>query len=187
MLGVPALVSRTGYTGEDGCELILPAASAAAVWDTLFTAGSKLGTQAAGLGCRDTLRLEAAMPLYGHELTEEIDPFQAQLDFAVHTDGRSFPGCEAMLARRERADLPVRVGLEMTGKRPAREGYPIVAGGQPVGWVSSGTFSPTLERPIAMGYVPRQFAAIGTQVAIDIRGKQEPALVVEMPFYRRAK
>jgi aminomethyltransferase len=184
--GHPAIASRTGYTGEDGCEIIVPAAAATEVWEKILAHGRKAGAEAAGLGARDTLRLEAAMPLYGHELTESIDPITAGLDFAVSLSGRDFLGRDAILAAKERSDRPVRVGLAIEGRRAAREHYPLLADGQPVGEVTSGTFSPTLQKPIAMAYVPSQFAAEGTKLAVDIRGTPEPAQVVKLPFYRRS-
>jgi aminomethyltransferase len=180
------IVSRTGYTGEDGCELIVGSSQAAGVWEALLDAGQALGAMPAGLGCRDTLRLEAAMPLYGHELTEQIDPFQAGLDFAVDLEGRNFPGHAALVRVRQATNRPKRVGLELEGKRVPREGYRIVADGRQVGQVTSGTFSPTLDKPIAMGYLDPAQAAPGTEVAIDIRGREEPARVVKLPFYRRS-
>jgi aminomethyltransferase len=175
------LVSRTGYTGEDGLELILPSVAAADVWGRLHEAGAT----AAGLGCRDTLRLEAAMPLYGHELSEEINPIQAGLKFAVNTGGRDFIGRDAIERLSADASLPVRVGLELDSKRAPREGYPILAGDQPTGKITSGTHSPTLGRPIAMGYVASEHATVGTELNVDIRGRCEAARVVKMPFYRR--
>ncbi len=181
----PALVSRTGYTGEDGWEIILDANRAADVWRELIAVGQPLGAVAAGLGARDTLRLEAAMPLYGHELSEEIDPYQAGLGFAVDLEGRSFPGRDALVKLRDQQDRPLRVGWELAGRRVPREGYRVLAGGQIVGHVTSGTFSPTLERPIAMGYTRPDQARSGTEVAIDLRGRQEAARVVALPFYRR--
>jgi aminomethyltransferase len=184
--GHPGIASRTGYTGEDGCELIVPAAAAAEVWENILAHGRKAGAAAAGLGARDTLRLEAAMPLYGHELTETIDPITAGLDFAVSLVGREFLGRDAIMAAKERADRPVRVGLVIGGRRAAREHYPVLAEGKPVGEVTSGTFSPTLQKPIAMAYVPPQFAAEGTKLAVDIRGTPESAQVVKLPFYRRS-
>ncbi len=183
--GEPGLVSRTGYTGEDGCELIVPADVALEVWEKLIAAAGQFGGSAAGLGCRDTLRLEAAMPLYGHELNEQINPFQAGLGYAVDLDDRSFPGRDALVKLRDDASLPRRVGWELSGKRVPREGYDVLFGGHAVGEVTSGTFSPTLEKPIAMGYVRGDLTAPGTEVAIDIRGHQEPARVVPLPFYRR--
>jgi aminomethyltransferase len=181
----PALVSRTGYTGEDGWELIVAADAAVEIWARILTAGQAFGAVAAGLGARDTLRLEAAMPLYGHELSESIDPFEAGLGFAVDLEGRTFPGCDALVRLKDPSDRPVRVGWELTGRRVPREGYAVLHQGQPVGHVTSGTFSPTLDRPIAMGYTRAAAAPVGTEVLIDLRGRQEPARVVALPFYRR--
>jgi aminomethyltransferase len=179
--GHGGIVSRTGYTGEDGYELILGARAIEGVWQSLVDAGAT----PAGLGARDTLRLEAGMPLYGHELSESIDPFQAGLDFAVNLERRVFSGSEALTRLQQQTGRSQRIGLTMTGKRVPREGYPIVAAGQVVGSVTSGTFSPTLECPIAMGYVQPEYAKFDTELAIDIRGRAEPARVVPLPFYRR--
>ncbi len=185
--GKRGLVTRTGYTGEDGYELVVATGDADAVWNIILGAGSSLGAMPAGLGCRDTLRIEAAMPLYGHELSEAINPIQAGLDFAVNTDDRDFVGRDALLRFKQDSTQPRRVGLVLSGKRLPREEYPIVVSGEPVGHVTSGTFSPTLERPIAMGYVDPQSSATGTDLAIDIRGRLEPATVVALPFYKRPK
>jgi aminomethyltransferase len=180
--GHGGIASRTGYTGEDGCELIVGSAAAPAVWQALVAAG---GT-AAGLGARDTLRLEAAMPLYGHELSEEINPYQAGLAFAVDLAERDFPGRDALARLKHDSQLPRRVGLELEGKRPAREGHAILDAGRRVGQVTSGTLSPTLGRPIAMGYVEPQSAALGHCLQIDVRGQLLNAQVVELPFYHRS-
>lgn len=179
--GHGGIASRTGYTGEDGCELIVGSTAAPAVWEALVAAG---GT-AAGLGARDTLRLEAAMPLYGHELTEGINPYQAGLAFAIDLEGRSFPGRDALARLKDDARLPRRIGLELEGKRPARDGHPILEEGRHVGIVTSGTLSPTLGRPIAMGYVEPETATPGRRLQIDVRGQVLPAKVVELPFYHR--
>ena len=179
--GHGGIVSRTGYTGEDGCELIVGAAAAPAVWESLVAAG---GT-ANGLGARDTLRLEAAMPLYGHELTEEINPFQAGLAFAVDLEGRTFPGREALAKAKHNPRQSRRIGLEIDGKRPAREGNTILHAGRQIGEVTSGTVSPTLARPIAMGYVESDAAKVGERLQVDVRGQMLDARVVELPFYRR--
>jgi aminomethyltransferase len=189
--GPPGIVSRTGYTGEDGVELIVGAAGLYALWETLLMQGRAAGAMAAGLGCRDTLRLEAAMPLYGHELNEQIDPFQAGLGFAVDLE-KAFPGRDALVAAKADKARPVRAGLVLEGKRVPREGFDILetsATGKPatVGHVTSGTFSPTLARPIAMAYVERAAATPGRTLAIDIRGRAEPATVVKLPFYRRTE
>lgn len=184
VFGVRTFASRTGYTGEDGFELIVPAAQATKVWDRLSEAGRPHGLVPCGLGCRDTLRLEAAMPLYGHELTEEIDPVTAGLSFAVALD-KEFVGRDAIAAVAARGPDRVRVGLRLAGKRIAREGTTIVSGEGPIGGVTSGTFSPTLQASIATGYVAREFAAAGTSVEVDLRGKREAAAVVGLPFYQR--
>jgi aminomethyltransferase len=181
--GVRGIASRTGYTGEDGCELILPAEAAVEVWQKLLTLGMPVGTKPAGLGARDTLRLEAAMPLYGHELSEQINPFQAGLNFAVQLQ-HEFVGREALAKLKDKSQ-PVRVGLELPGRRVPRELCNVVAGQQNVGVVTSGTFSPTLEKPIAMAYVQPEMSSVGTELNIDIRGKLEPARVVPLPFYKR--
>ncbi len=179
------IVSRTGYTGEDGVELILPADFAVELWETLMHQATSLGGGPVGLGARDTLRLEAGMPLYGHELAEDIDPFQAGLGFAVNLKGRAFPGHQVLAEAAENQDRPRRVGLVLDGKRVAREHYPIIDSGGQVGEITSGTFSPTFQRPIAMGYVQPQLSEIGTKLQIDLRGQNVSAEVVELPFYRR--
>ncbi len=182
----PGIASRTGYTGEDGCELIGPADAAVEVWERLMAAGRELGVAAAGLGARDTLRLEAGMPLYGHELSESIDPLQAGLAFAVNLQGREFSGRAAIAASKDNPTRPVRIGLELSGRRVPREHYPVLADGQNVGEITSGTFSPTLQRPIAMAYVNPSVATVGSELAVDVRGTPEPARVVTLPFYRRS-
>lgn len=187
--GVPALVTRTGYTGEDGCEIIVKANEAERVWNLLLTKGETAGFRAAGLGARDTLRVEAAMPLYGHELSEEINPFQAGLGFAVHLKDRDFIGHAALsdikATYKSNGGQSQRVGLQLDGRRPPREHYPVVVDGNQVGEVTSGTLSPTLNIPIAMALVPPSAANVGGKVDVDIRGKHHPATVVELPFYKR--
>lgn len=183
--GHGGIVSRTGYTGEDGCELIVGANMAAKVWQTVLEAAMPLGGLACGLGARDTLRLEAAMPLYGHELSEEINPYQAGLGFAVNLENRSFPGRDALAKIKQDPNQPRRIGLEIVGKRTAREGATILREGETIGRVTSGTFSPTLDVPIAMGYVRPDAALVGSAVEVDIRGRREPARIVALPFYRR--
>lgn len=185
LLDDSALVSRTGYTGEDGFEVILPAERGVELWERLLADGAGQGVLPAGLGCRDTLRLEAAMPLYGHELNEDVDPLTAGLGFAVKLDGFDFIGRDALLAVKENRDRPRRVGLELAGKRIAREHALVFSGERQVGHVTSGTFSPTFEKPIAMAYVEPASAAVGTELDVDIRGKRETATVVKLPFYKR--
>ena len=179
------VLSRTGYTGEDGWELIVPVAAAEALWQKLFKHCEQIGGTSVGLAARDTLRLEAAMPLYGHELSEEISPLQAGLEFAVHLKDHQFVGRDALVRLAGERNFPRRVGLITQGRRVPREGYPIRVAGRVVGNVSSGTHSPTLGQPIAMGFVAQELASVGTEVLIDMRGREEAAQVVELPFYKR--
>ncbi|CAM3903817.1 glycine cleavage system aminomethyltransferase GcvT [Streptomyces albus] len=192
--GKPALIARTGYTGEDGFELFTAAEDAVAVWEALTEAGRDAGLVPCGLSCRDTLRLEAGMPLYGHELSTSLTPFDAGLGrtvkFEKTTNEGRFVGREALAAAAERAEsAPPRklVGLVARGRRVPRAGYPVVAAdGTVVGEVTSGAPSPTLGKPIAMAYVDPAYAAPGTEgVAVDIRGSHEPYDVVALPFYKR--
>lgn len=184
-MGKPTIVSRTGYTGEDGFELIVRAEDAQRVWNNLMLAGRDHGIQPAGLGARDTLRLEAGMPLYGHELSESIDPFSAGLRFAVNLKGRDFLGASALAAKIAQPLISQRVGLKLSGRRAAREGASILdSDRRVVGQVTSGTFSPTLQQPIAMAYLSAQVSSPGTQVTVDVRGSDVSAEVVKLPFYR---
>jgi aminomethyltransferase len=182
-LGKLCPVSRTGYTGEDGFEFMVDADQARALWENLVASGAA----PCGLGARDTLRLEAGMPLYGHELSEEIDPFQAGLGWAVKMDKGDFIGREALLRRRQDKTLRQRVGLELEGKRIAREGTAVTLDGKEIGKVTSGTFSPTLAKAIAMAYLDPAYTKAGTLCQVDVRGKAAPARVVALPFYRRPK
>ncbi|MFK7821637.1 MAG: glycine cleavage system aminomethyltransferase GcvT [Planctomycetaceae bacterium] len=181
-----AIVTRTGYTGEDGCEIIVENQNAVALWTALMDAGQSVGLKAAGLGCRDTLRLEAAMPLYGHELDEQTDPYTAGLSFGVKLKAADFIGKEAVTASKARTDRLVRVGLELEGRRIAREETAIMLGDDTIGKVTSGTFSPTLQKSLSMGYVAKEHSAIGTELEVDLRGKRNAATVVKLPFYKRA-
>jgi aminomethyltransferase len=181
--GKACIVSRTGYTGEDGLEFIVPAELGITLWEELLRRGAK----PCGLGARDTLRLEAAMPLYGHELSEEIDPFQARLSWAVKLGKGDFIGRDALSTRREDGTLRQRVGLALMGKRIAREGAAVAHLGREVGKVTSGTFSPTLNQSIAMAYVEPLCTQRGLSCDVDVRGKSEPARIVPLPFYSRKK
>ncbi|MBT2524181.1 glycine cleavage system aminomethyltransferase GcvT [Streptomyces sp. ISL-99] len=190
--GVPALIARTGYTGEDGFELFVAPADAEKLWQALTDAGKDAGLVPAGLSCRDTLRLEAGMPLYGHELTTALTPFDAGLGRVVKFEKEGdFVGRAALQAAAERAETaPPRklVGLIAKGRRVPRAGFPVVADGKVIGEVTSGAPSPTLGRPIAMAYVDAAHAAPGTSgVGVDIRGTHEPYEVVALPFYKRQK
>ncbi|OEJ24914.1 glycine cleavage system protein T [Streptomyces agglomeratus] len=190
--GVPALIARTGYTGEDGFELFVEPRHAETLWQALTEAGKDVGLVPAGLSCRDTLRLEAGMPLYGHELTTALTPFDAGLGRVVKFEKEGdFVGRAALEAAAERAETaPPRklVGLIAEGRRVPRAGFPVVADGKVIGEVTSGAPSPTLGRPIAMAYVDAAHAAPGTSgVGVDIRGTHEPYEVVALPFYKRQK
>jgi len=185
--GAPAIVSRTGYTGEDGFELYLSPREAPRIWRRLLAAGAPHGIQPAGLGARDTLRLEAAMALYGHEIDETTTPFEAGLGWVVKLDKGEFVGREALVAQRQAGLARKLVGFEVAGRGIARQGHPVVAGGEAVGAVTSGTFSPTFEKALGMAYVPTRFEAPGSRLAIEVRGRELPAAVVPLPFYRRSK
>ncbi|AXG80433.1 glycine cleavage system aminomethyltransferase GcvT [Streptomyces paludis] len=193
--GVPALIARTGYTGEDGFELFVEPRYAERLWQALTEAGAGVGLVPCGLSCRDTLRLEAGMPLYGNELSTALTPFDAGLGrvvkFGKTSNGGDFVGRTALAAAAERAaSAPPRklVGLIAEGRRVPRAGYPVVADGVTVGEVTSGAPSPTLGRPLAMAYVDAAYAEPGTKgVGVDIRGTHEPYEVVALPFYKRRK
>ena len=194
--GIGALVARTGYTGEDGFELFVPADRAGELWRALLAAGRPDGLAPAGLSARDSLRLEAGMPLYGNELDRTTTPYDAGLGRVVTLDKSGADGApldfvgRAPLAARQIADPSrVLVGLEGLGRRAARHGYPVVASAaQPevvVGHITSGAPSPTLGHPIAMAYVTTERSAVGAELAVDVRGRAEPVRVVALPFYRR--
>ncbi|MFF8783555.1 glycine cleavage system aminomethyltransferase GcvT [Streptomyces sp. NPDC015125] len=194
--GVEALIARTGYTGEDGFELFVRPADAVALWEALTEAGKDAGLVPCGLSCRDTLRLEAGMPLYGHELTTSTTPFDAGLGrvvkFEKTTNNGDFVGRTALAAAAERAEAnPPRklVGLIAAGRRVPRAGYPVVtADGTVIGEVTSGAPSPTLGKPVAIAYVDAAYATPGTEgVCVDIRGSHEPYEVTALPFYKRQK
>ena len=181
--GAPAIISRTGYTGEDGFELYLAPEDAPRVWRRLLAAGAA----PAGLGARDTLRLEAAMALYGHEIDETTTPFEAGLGWVVKLDKGDFLGRDALAAQKAEGIPRKLVGFEVTGRGIARQGHGVVSDGGTVGSVTSGTWSPTFEKALGMAYVPPEMAAPGTPLTLDVRGKAVPAVVVEMPFYRRSR
>lgn len=179
--GHVAAVSRTGYTGEDGVELVVSAEGAVSVWEAILAANDE--ACACGLGARDTLRLEAGMPLYGHELVEATNPFAIGLGRGVTLEGRTFPGRDALAALKASPPSRVRVGLVLEGKRPAREGCRVHAeDGHACGVVTSGSFSPSLGVPVAMAMVDADQAKPGTQLEVDIRGSRQPASVSPLPF-----
>jgi len=183
--GRQVLAARTGYTGEDGWEIYCAPGDARALWDTLLEAGQRFDIRPAGLGARDTLRLERALPLYGHELTDETTPLEAGLGWVVRFTKPSFIGRAALLQQRQRGLTRRLVGLSMTAPGIPRQGYTVVHDGIAVGAVTSGTKSPTLGKAIGLGYVASTLGAVGTQLGIDIRGRVIGAEVVRLPFYKR--
>ncbi len=177
-----ALVSRTGYTGEDGFELFFAPDAAVAVWEALVHAGGV----PIGLGARDVCRTEAGMPLYGHEINREITPLEADLRFGVDL-GKEFVGAEALRAQDASGVSRKLVGLNVEGKRVPREGCAVRSGGADAGFVTSGTFSPTLDRPIAMALVKTAFAREGKDLTVDLRGRDVAVKVEALPFYSRKR
>lgn len=182
--GEQCVVSRTGYTGEDGLEIMIGSPHLPKLADELVSRGAL----PCGLGARDTLRLEAAMPLYGHELNEETNPWQAGLTWAVKLQKGDFSGRDALVRAQEKsASGRLRVGLMLEGRRAAREGCPVLVDEKTIGQITSGSFTPTLEKSIAMAYVEAPHAAVGSKLTVDVRGNHEPATIVPLPFYKRKK
>ena len=180
--GAELFVGRTGYTGEDGFELLLDRGAGLALWQQLLAEG----VVPCGLGARDTLRLEAAMHLYGSEMDASTSPLEAGLGWLVHLEmPKAFIGREVLERQSAEGVSRKLVGLKLEGRAIARHGYPVLRAGQPVGVITSGTWSPTLGEAIALAYVPSDAAKLGTELAVEIRGKAAPALVVKRPFYRR--
>lgn len=176
------IVARTGYTGEDGFEVFLPAQQAAAAWPRVLEAGAGVGIQPVGLGARDTLRLEVRNCLYGHELDDQTSPLQAGLGWIVKLrKPGGFIGSERIAARRE-TDAQRLVGLVMQGKRIARDGMVVTAGGEPVGRITSGTLGPSVGKPVALAYVDAACQAPGTELVVDVRGREAVGTVVEGSF-----
>ena len=183
--GVSAVVSRTGYTGEDGAELYVASDDAVSLWRALLDAGAERGLVPAGLGCRDSLRTEMGYPLYGNELDEEHTPLESGLGWVVKLDRGPFLGRDVLVAQRDTGVARRLVGLRMETRAFPRKGYAIVSDGQVVGRVTSGLLSPSLGEGVAMGYVPSGLAESGTPVQVDVRGRAIGATVVSRPFYRR--
>ena len=184
--GVRALIARTGYTGEDGFELFVDGSDAPNLWQTLLARGARVGLEPAGLGARDMLRLEAGMPLYGFELTEEISPLAGGQGWAVKLDKPAFTGKAALVAERDADDFERIAGVVLAGKVPARPGYPVYFGGERVGAVRSATVAPSVDgRNVATVLVKKHAHQAGTALGIEIRGTQHEATVVKLPFYRR--
>jgi aminomethyltransferase len=183
--GVDLWAARTGYTGEDGFELFCANEDAVTLWRAILAAGQPHGLQPVGLGARDTLRLEARLMLYGNDIDEHTHPFEAGLGWVVKLDAGDFIGREALRAIKAAGFDRKLVGFEMTERGIARHGYPILAGGERVGEVTSGSPGPTVGRNIGLGYVPKALSKVGTALGIEIRGKQVGAVVVTTPFYKR--
>ncbi len=182
--GTAALVSRTGYTGSDGYEIYLPAGETAGIFEALLEEGRPDGLQPVGLGARDTLRIEAAMPLYGHELDDPISPLEAGLGRFVQLDRGGFIGAEAIARRQAAGATRALIGFALEGRGIARAGYPVLVGGEPVGVVTSGAPSPTLDRAIGLAFVPPEHAEPGCPIDVLIRRRPTPARVVETPFVK---
>ena len=183
---VPATVARTGYTGEDGFEIFCAWDHAPALWRMLLDLGRPFGLEPCGLGARDTLRLEARLHLYGNDIDETTNPFEAGLGWTVKLDKGNFIGKDALRAIKEKGTERKLVGFEMTGKGIARHGYPLLdREGKAVGICTSGSPSPTLGKNIGLGYLPNDLATVGTDFLVDCRGKHVPAVVVKTPFYKR--
>ena len=182
--GVDCLVSQTGYTGEFGYELYCASTDAQKLWDSLLEAGKDEGLLPCGLGARDTLRLEAAMPLYGHEMDDNISPLETGLDFGVKLQKDDFIGKDALLAKSE--PKITRVGLKVTGRGIIREHCPVFCGEDKIGDTTSGTFLPYLNGAYAMALVEKDHSAIGTVLSVDIRGRRVEAEIVPLPFYKKS-
>ena len=179
--GIHLILSRTGYTGEDGFEIFCPWDNATALWDALAAGGAT----PCGLGARDVLRLEAAYPLYGHELDARTNALECGVGWAIKTGKGDFVGREAIVAAKAQGPKRRLVGLKMTARAIPREGCAVMAeGGEPVGHVTSGTFSPTVSAGIALARLETSATGVGTAVGVDIRGRLAPATVVALPFYR---
>ncbi len=185
--GKKAVIARTGYTGEDGFELFVDGADAPEIWTKLLADNAGSGLIPAGLGARDVLRLEAGMPLYGHELTEEITPLQAGLNWVVKMDKPDFVGKAALESQQRADDYPRIVGIAMDGRAPAREGYHVFLGEKRVGEIRSGSIGPSVgNKSIGTALVEKEAATPGTDVVVHIRGTAYGAKVVELPFYKRS-
>lgn len=183
---IAVLAARTGYTGEGGFELFVPNADAAKLWGALMEAGAPHGLLPVGLGARDTLRLEAGLRLYGNDIDETTDPWEAGLGWTVKLEGREFLGKRALVERKQRGLTRKLVGIEMTGRGIARHGYPVVdANGAKIGEVTSGSPCPTLGKNLGLAYVPIAQSSDGTPLLVEIRGKAIEAKVVPLPFYKR--
>jgi len=185
--GTPACIAHTGYTGEAGFEIYVPPGEAERIWRLVLEAGAGFGIRPCGLGARNTLRLEAKMALYGHEIDASISPFEADLGWIVKLDKGEFVGRDALVRQKESGVTRKLVGFEMRGRGIGRDGYEVYLGGTPAGWVTSGSPSPTLCKNIGLCYLPIEHALAGEAIQIMIRNQPVDAVTVETPFYKRAK
>jgi aminomethyltransferase len=185
--GVQGILARTGYTGEDGFEFYFPPDQSVEVWSKLLEAGKTEGLIPSGLGARNTLRLEAALALYGHELDEETTLLEANLGWIAKLEKGDFPGRDVLLKQREHGVPKKLVGFEMTERTIGRDGYPVWAEGKAVGKVTSGSPAPFLKKNVGLAYVSPACAEVGRKIQIEIRGKLAPAQIVSLPFYKRPK
>ena len=185
--GVEGLLARTGYTGEDGFEFYFPPEKSLRVWTQLIERGRTSGLRPAGLGARNTLRLEAGYPLYGHELDENITLLEAGLGWICNLDKGHFIGQQALVRQKKEGVRRRLVGLEMPARGIARDGYPVFAEEEQVGHVTSGSVAPFLKKNIALAYVPVKWSQVGISLEVGIRGRREPARIVPLPFYRRSR
>jgi aminomethyltransferase len=185
--GTPARIAHTGYTGEDGYEIYIPPAEAERIWNEIMKAGAEFGIKPAGLGARNTLRLESKMALYGHEIDASISPLEADLAWIVKFDKPEFMGREALARQKESGVTRKLIGFEMCGRGIGRDGYEVSLDGAPAGWVTSGGPSPTLRKNIGLCYLPAEHAVPGKTIQVVIRNQPVEAVTVETPFYKRAK
>jgi aminomethyltransferase len=187
VIDFPARIARTGYTGEDGFEVYIAPERAEELWDRLLDAGQEFGIRPCGLGARNTLRLEAGMALYGHEIDASISPLEAGLGWIVKFDKAGFAGKSALEKQRDEGIKRKLIGFEVRGRGIARDGYEVLLDGQPAGWVTSGGPSPTLNRNIGMCYLPAEAAQPGRAIQILVRNQPVDAVTVPAPFYKRPK
>jgi aminomethyltransferase len=185
--GTPARIAHTGYTGEDGFEIYVPPSEAVRMWNLVMEAGAEFGIKPCGLGARNTLRLEAKMALYGHEIDASISPLEADLGWIVKLDKGDFVGRDALLRQKQSGLRRKLIGFEMRGRGIGRDGYEVFLNGAAGGWVTSGGPSPTLNKNIGLCYLPAEQSVPGTNIQIMIRNQPVDAVTVETPFYKRAK
>lgn len=184
--GAKGIIARTGYTGEKGYELVVPAEAAETVWNALLEAGKVERIKPVGLGARDTLRLEMGYPLYGHDMDEKTTPIEADLERFIDFE-KDFIGKEALIGQREKGAQRKLIGFELLTGGVPREGHTIYSDQKIIGKVASGNFSPSLRKGIGMGYVDPRYSEIGSEILIDIRGNATPAIIVKRPFYKKKK